>query len=131
MKYMLLMMGPAAKWQEFLQLRPEELRAHHEFMNRLNDELSAAGELVEAQGLAFPDQAKVVRTQPGGEVVVTDGPFPETKEFLAGYWIVDVADEARALAVARAASAAPGAGGAPVGQPIEVRQVMSEPEVEM
>ena len=61
---------------------------------------------------------------------VTDGPFAETKEFLAGYWIVDVDSAQRAYAIAAAASAAPGPGGATMRIPIEVREVMSAPPVE-
>ena len=58
---------------------------------------------------------------------MTDGPFPEAKEFLAGYWIVDVESTERAYAIAARASAAPGQGGEPLNMPIEVRQVMSGP----
>lgn len=68
----------------------------------------------------------MVRAGANGEPV-TDGVFPETKEFLAGYWIVDVETPERAYAIAAKASAAPGVGGAPLNMPIEVRQVMSGP----
>jgi hypothetical protein len=85
--------------------------------------------LVAAEGLAGPDQAKVVRAGKDGEPV-TDGVFPESKEFLAGYWIVDVENPERADAIAARASAAPGPGGAPLNIPIEVRQVMSGPPEE-
>jgi hypothetical protein len=88
--------------------------------------LGQAGELVAAEGLAGPDQAKIVRA--GKDAApITDGIFPEAKEFLAGYWIVDVENPERAYAIAAAASAAPGPGGAPLNMPIEVRQVMSGP----
>ena len=92
-------------------------------------ELGAAGELVSAEGLAFPDQAKLVRASKDG-TPITDGVFPESKEFLAGYWIVDVESPERAYAIAARASAAPGPGGAPLNMPIEVRQVMSGPPEE-
>jgi hypothetical protein len=92
----------------------------------LNKELKANGELVSAEGLAWPNEAKVVRAGANGEPV-TDGVFPETKEFLAGYWIVEVETPERAYAIAAKASAAPGEGGAPLNMPIEVRQVMSGP----
>ena len=62
--------------------------------------------------------------------VVTDGPFPESKEFLAGDWIVDGDSQDRAVEIAAQASAAPGPGGAPIGEYIEVRQVMSAPASE-
>jgi hypothetical protein len=71
----------------------------------------------------------VVRAGAAGETV-TDGVFPESKEFLAGYWIVDVETPERAYAIAAEASAAPGKGGAPLNMPIEVRQVMSGPPPE-
>jgi hypothetical protein len=99
-------------------------------MISLNKELHESGELVSAEGLSFPDQAKLVRAGKDG-VPVTDGVFPESKEFLAGYWIVDVDSPERAYAIAARASAAPGPGGAPLNMPIEVRPVMSAPPPEM
>jgi hypothetical protein len=93
------------------------------FMHRLNKKLVDAGELVDAQGLSGPDQAKLVRAGANGEPV-TDGVFPEAKEFLAGYWIVDVETPERAYAIAAEASAAPGPGGVPLRLAIEVRQVL-------
>jgi hypothetical protein len=80
------------------------------------------------QGLAAPDEAKVVRGQKDGRPV-TDGIFPESKEFLLGYWIVDVETPERAYAIAGRISALPGPGGAPTNMPIEVRQVMSSPPI--
>jgi len=88
--------------------------------------LKAAGELVSAEGLAWPDQARLVRADKDG-APVTDGVFPESKEFLIGYWIIDVESPERAYHVAAQASAAPGPGGAPLNMPIEVRQIMSGP----
>jgi hypothetical protein len=89
-----------------------------------------SGELVSAEGLSSPDQAKLVRAGKDG-VPITDGVFPESKEFLAGYWIVDVDSPDRAYAIAARASAAPGPGGAPLNMPIEVRPVMSAPPPEI
>ena len=88
-----------------------------------------SGELVSAEGLSFPDQAKLVRAGKDGRPI-TDGVFPESKEFLAGYWIVDVATPERAYEIAARASAAPGPGGALLNIPIEVRPVMSGPPSE-
>ena len=93
-------------------------------MKNFARKLTASGELVAAEGLAGPDQAKRVRAGADGKPI-TDGVFPETKEFLAGYWIVDVDSPERAYAIAAEASAAPGPGGVPLNMPIEVRQVMS------
>jgi hypothetical protein len=105
----------------------QDLEAHIGFMHRFNQELTEAGELVGAEGLAPPGQAKVVRAGKNGAPAVTDGPFPEAKEFLAGYWIVEVERPERAYEIAAKASAAPGPGGTPLAMPIEVRQVMSAP----
>src|SRR5688572_19901919 len=105
----------------------EDIKAHIGFMKRFAGELHDAGELVGAEGLASPEHARVVRAGDGGAPEVTDGPFAEAKEFLAGYWIVDVPTTARAYEIAAHASAAPGKGGVPLNMPIEVREVMSAP----
>jgi hypothetical protein len=130
-KYMVLMQGPKGDWQKFNTMPAKDIQAHIAFMKRLNTDLSASGELVDAQGLAFPDQGKIVTARPNAPPAVTDGPFPESKEFLAGYWIVDVENEARAVAIAAHVSTAPGRDGVPLIFPVQVRQVMSAPpEVE-
>jgi hypothetical protein len=105
---------------------PQDLQAHMAFMHSLNQELSEAGEWVDGQGLTPPGQAKLVRAGKNG-TPVTDGVFPEAKEFLAGFWIVEVDTPERAYQIAAKASAAPGPGGKPLIIPIEVRQVMSPP----
>ena len=104
--------------------RPEDIQAHIAFQLALNAELLAGGELVDAQGLS--DQARTV-TNSGGAPVITDGPFPESKELLAGYRLIDVESLDRALEIAARASAAPGPNGVPIGDHIEVRQVMGAP----
>ena len=108
----------------------EDIQAHIGFMVAFDKELKEAGELVSAEGLAFPDQAKLVRAGKDG-IPITDGVFPESKEFLIGYWIIDVESPDRAYQVAARASAAPGLGGKPLNMPIEVRQVMSGPPEEL
>jgi hypothetical protein len=129
MKY-ILMMNTMKAGQGVPNWPQADLQAHIAFMQSFCQELAAAGELVSAEGLAFPDQAKLVRAGNDG-TPITDGVFPEGKEFLAGYWIVNVASPERAYAIAAKASAAPGPGGAPLNMPIEVRQVMSAPPPEM
>ncbi len=128
MKYMLMMHAPRGKgdWA-VMDWPPESLNAHIQFMMRLNKELAEAGELVGAEGLDMPSQARIVRASSNGAPEVTDGPFAESKEFLAGYWIVDVESPQRAHAIAARASSAPGPKGTPLNMPIEVRQVMSGP----
>ena len=132
MKYMLMMNAPRGNgdWQ-VPNWPAEDFKAHIDFMKDFGRELADSGELVGAEGLAGPDQARVVRAGKNGAPEVTDGPFPEAKEFLAGYWIVDVESPTRAYEIAARASAAPGPGGKPLNMPIEVRQVMSAPPTEM
>ena len=133
MKYMLMMHAPPAGWDTagIGTWPPEDIKAHIAFMVRFNKELTKSGVLVGAEGLAGPEQARVVRAQKGGGPAVTDGPFAEAKEFLAGYWIVDVETTEQAYEIAARASAAPGKNGVPMNIPIEVRQVMSCPPVDM
>src|SRR4029079_318424 len=132
MKYMLMMHAPRKGWKDagIGTWPPEDIKAHISFMHRFNQELTQAGELVSAQGLNGPEEARVVRAGKGGAPEVTDGPFPEAKEFLAGYWIVDVETPPQAYAIAARASSAPGPGGKPLNLSIEVREVMSAPPVE-
>lgn len=106
--------------------RPEEVTAHLDYYRALHRELVAGGELVESEVLTGPDLAKIVTSDGTGAPVVTDGPFQEFKEWLAGYQIVDVDSEDRALEIAAKLSAVPGRGGAPTQQPIQVRQVMDD-----
>jgi hypothetical protein len=131
MKFMLMMQGKKSEWDSMGTWSPADLKAHIEFMTRLNKELTAAGELVAAEGLDLPANARIVRSQKGGAPAITDGPFPEAKEFLAGFWIVDVDTPERAVEIAAQASAAPGKDGLPISIPIEVRQVGSAPNIEI
>jgi hypothetical protein len=126
MKYMLMMNHPGNGPYQVGNWPKQDLEAHIGFMIGFAKKLTEAGELAFAEGLAGPEQAKLVRAGLDGEPV-TDGVFPETKEFLAGYWIVDVESPERAYAIAAEASAAPGPGGKPLRMAIEVRQVMSGP----
>ncbi|WP_433271967.1 YciI family protein [Actinosynnema sp. CS-041913] len=127
-KFLLLMnYGPSANCDlPTSEWAPQDVMAHIDFQRELAAELSANGELVDGQGLAAPELAKTVVYTGTGAPVVTDGPFPESKELLAGYWLVDTTLE-RALEIAAKASAAPGPDGVPLGHPIEVREVMSAP----
>ena len=113
----------ARRWEN------SDVQQHIVFMKNLTKSLVESGELVSTEGLALPDQARIVRAGKNG-APITDGVFPESKEFLAGYWIVDVDTPERAYQIAAQASAAPGPGGTPLNMPIEVRQVMSGPPEE-
>jgi len=133
MRYMLLQNYGAtgSDCPPMTQWTPADIKAHIEFQQALNAELLERGELVDAQGLAGPEQAKFVVSDGISAPVITDGPFPEAKELLAGYRIVDVESAERAVEIAATISAAPGAKGVPIRQPIEVRAVMSAPDPEV
>ncbi|WP_437729914.1 YciI family protein [Sorangium sp. So ce1335] len=126
MKYMLMMNTPHDGPYQVASWPQKDLHAHIAFMKSFHKKLSDSGELVAAEGLSGPEQAKLVRAGKDGKPI-TDGVFPETKEFLAGYWIVEVDTPERAYEIAAEASAAPGPGGAPLNMGIEVREVMSAP----
>lgn len=127
MKFMLMMQGTQQGWESMSTWSPDDFRNHIQFMGDFNQKLTESGEFVMAEGLDLPVNARVVTATAGGAPQITDGPFPETKEFLAGFWIVDVESAERALEIAAQASAAPGKGGAPVCVPVEVRLVPSAP----
>ena len=132
MKFILMMgmkAGAESDSNGIMTWPKEDIRAHIAFMRSLNQELKEAGELLSAEGLAWPTQAKRVRADKDG-TPITDGVFPESKEFLIGYWIIDVESPERAYQVAARASAAPGPGGVPLNNAIEVRQIMSGPPEE-
>lgn len=121
MKYILLMSGTKAGVDSYRAWSKKDVDAHMSVLTTLNQELRQSGEFVATQGLAAPQEAKVVRGLNEG-MPITDGIFPESKEFLLGYWIVDVATPERAYDIAGRISAAPGPGGVPTNMPIEVRQ---------
>jgi len=132
MKFMLMMNAPGGdgEW-DVKNWTMDELKAHVGFMKTFNQQLRHEGVLVGAEGLAMPNQARIVRANPkNNSPEVTDGPFAETKEFLAGYWIVDVERPEQAYAIAARISLAPGAGGKPMYMKLEVREVMSAPPVD-
>ena len=127
MRYLLMMNTPAGTGDyQINNWSPEDFQAHIAFMHRYNKVLKEAGEYVDAQGLTPPGQAKLIRAGKDGRPV-TDGVFPESKEFLAGFWMIDVESAERAIELAAKASAAPGPGGKPLNMAIEVRPVMSGP----
>lgn len=123
MKYILMMHGNKASWDDYAKWPKKDLEANIAFMRAFGKELEDAGVFVASVGLGWPDQAKIVLAGKDGEPV-TDGVFPESKEFLAGYWIVDVESPEQAYKFAARLSLAPpkGSRGA---MPIEVRQVLS------
>jgi hypothetical protein len=126
MKYILLMAGTKAGVDIYRAWAKNDIDTHMAGLKRLAKDLRESGELVADQGLTGPEEAMVVCGQKNG-MPVTDGIFPESKEFLLGYWIVDVATPERAYALAARLSTVPGPGGAPTNMPIEVRQLASHP----
>lgn len=126
MKYILMMNTMKANAGGFPTWSQQAIQTHIAFMMNLNKDLRASGQLVSAEGLTFPDQAKLVKAGHDG-TPITDGVFPEGKEFLAGFWIVDVDTPEEAYKIAARASAAPGHDGSPMNMSIEVRPVMSAP----
>lgn len=146
MKYILMLTGAKAEFEWYAKWSPQDYEAQAAYMRALHEELKDSGVLVAVEGLAFPDQTRVVRAGRDGSPIVTkgivrgvkdgvpfvtDGVFPESKEFLAGYTIVDVESAEQAYNIAARLSAAPGPGGIPGNMPIEVQQVMSGPPEEL
>ena len=128
MKYMLLMnSAPIAGVPPIHEWAPEEIKASGGHMWQIHQELTDSGELLGAEALSGPEAAKIVTSDGVSAPVVTDGPFAEAKEFLAGFWMVDVESEERAIEIAAQTSAAPGPGGRPTRKPIEVRAIMTPP----
>lgn len=124
MKYILLMNGTKAGVDTYRAWSQKDIQTHFAFLKSLNQDLRESGEFVANEPLDGPEQAKVVRAGKNG-APVTDGVFPEAKEFLLGYWMVDVESPERAYEIAARLSAGPGPGGVPMSMPIEVRQIMS------
>ncbi len=127
MKYILMMSATKGEFEAFMKWPEEDLKRNIAFMRDFAAALRNEGVLVSTDGLAFPDEAKVVRAGADG-APITDGVFPESKEFLAGYWIVDVNSPDEAYAIAARASAAPAPQGVQGSMPIEVRRIMSGAE---
>lgn len=128
MKYMIQMNVPAAEWDDVMaSYSKDDMEAMFAHMNALNADITAAGEWVEAEGLGGPARVKTVRAGEDGRPVVTQGPAREG-HILAGYWVVDVAGEERALEIAARASACPGPGGKPGSDPVEVHPIPEAPE---
>lgn len=124
MKYILMMTANKSEWESFAKWSKEDLASNVAFMRNFTKQLKEEGVFVSTEGLGWPQQAKIVRAGSDG-LPITDGVFPESKEFLAGYWIIDVETPEQAYRIAARASAAPGPGGKPGSMPIEVRPVLT------
>ena len=124
MKYILLMNGKRSDFEGYARWSKVDLQANVAFMREFSKELKDSGVFVASEGLGWPNEARLVCAGSKGEPI-TDGVFPESKEFLAGYWIVDVESPEQAYAIAARLSQAPGAGGKMGSMSVEVRQVLS------
>ncbi|MDQ2945781.1 MAG: YciI family protein [Acidobacteriota bacterium] len=130
MKYILMMNAPKAGFDTYRAWSEKDVQAHFAVLRAINKDLAESGEFVVTEGLGGPEQAKLVRSGKDGRPI-TDGVFPESKEFLAGYWIVDVEDPERAYEIAARISGAPGLGGIATDMPIEVRPIMTSKPAEL
>jgi hypothetical protein len=130
MKYILMMTGAKAGVDAYKAWSEKDIQTHFAYLKGINKELTESGEFVATEGLGPPEQAKVVRAGKDG-TPITDGVFPEAKEFLLGYWMVDVDGPERAYAIASRLSAGPGPGGVALSMPIEVRQIMNHKTEEL
>ena len=108
----------------------EDVKRMVGFMDQLNSDLKKAGQLISAEGLVSPDQARVVTAKADGSPSVTDGPFAESKEFIAGFWIINVTDADEAYRFAARVSSCPGPGGKALNMPVEVRAVGEAPKTD-
>lgn len=126
MKYLLLMNFPLASWRvDRIETWPQaDIARHMDYLAAMRAELEQAGELVDTQGLTGPEAALEVHAAADGTPVISDGPFAESKEFMAGYLIVDVDSARRACEIAARWSHGPGPGGKPLNFPVQVRQMM-------
>jgi hypothetical protein len=124
MKYILMMNGKRSDFEGYAQWSKKDLEANVAFMRAFSKELKDSGVFVASEGLGWPNDARLVCAGSKGEPI-TDGVFPESKEFLAGYWIIDVENTEQAFTIAARLSQAAGAGRKTGGMPVEVRQVLS------
>ncbi|MEU6819142.1 YciI family protein [Streptomyces atriruber] len=130
MKYLVMVQGSQADY-EAMSGKPsadspawseKELQAMFAYMGEINNDLAESGELIEAQGLTEPAQARFVSRDKDGRPVITDGPYGETKEVLAGYWLLECENLERVTEIALRVSACPGPEGL-VEPPVVIRPV--------
>lgn len=130
MKYLVMVQGSQADY-EAMSGKPstdgpawseKELQAMFAYMGEINNDLAESGELIDAQGLSEPAQARFVSRDKDGRPVITDGPYGETKEVLAGYWLLECESLERVTEIALRVSACPGPAGL-VEPPVVIRPV--------
>ena len=131
MKYLVMVQGTQADYEAMRgkasanspAWSEEELQTMFAYMGAINDDLSESGELVDGQGLAEPAQARHVTLGEDGKAVITDGPYGETKELLAGYWVLECENLERVTEIADRVARCPQPAGAP-DYPVVIRPIM-------
>ncbi|QOV35655.1 hypothetical protein IM697_37320 [Streptomyces ferrugineus] len=130
MKYLVMVQGSQADYEAMqgkgsensVAWSQEDVQAMFAFMGDLNNDLAESGEMVDAQGLAEPAKTRHVTLGDDGKAVITDGPYSETKELLAGYWVLDCASLERVTEIAERVLQCPQPAGAPV-YPVVIRPI--------
>ncbi|MEU0166747.1 YciI family protein [Streptomyces iakyrus] len=131
MKYLVMVQGTQADYEAMRgkasahspAWSEEELQTMFAYMGAINDDLAETGELVDGQGLAEPAQTRHVTLGDDGKAVITDGPYGETKELLAGYWVLECASLERVTEIADRVARCPQPAGAP-DYPVVIRPIM-------
>ncbi|WP_326577635.1 YciI family protein [Streptomyces sp. NBC_00487] len=131
MKYLMMVLGTQADYEGMRgkasehapAWTPEQLQAMYAHMGAINDDLAETGEMIDGQGLAEPARTRFVTAGADGKPVVTDGPYPETKELLAGYWLLDCASLDRVTEIAARVARCPGPEGL-TEYPVVIRPVL-------
>ncbi|TXS53443.1 hypothetical protein EAO75_04440 [Streptomyces sp. uw30] len=134
MKYLVMVQGTQADYEAMqgkgsansVAWSQQDIQAMYGFMQALNDDLAETGEMVDGQGLGEPAKARHVTLGDDGKAVITDGPYSETKELLAGYWVLDCASLERVTEIAERVLQCPQPAGAPV-YPVVIRPIDEGP----
>ncbi|MFF3326052.1 YciI family protein [Streptomyces sp. NPDC002889] len=131
MKYLVMVQGTQADYEAMRGKASEhspawsekDMQAMFSFMQSVNDDLAESGELVDGQGLAEPALTRYVTADKDGRPVITDGPYGETKELLAGYWVLDCASLDRVTEIAARVARCPVPEGSP-DYPVVIRPIL-------
>ncbi|WP_405588862.1 YciI family protein [Streptomyces sp. NBC_01092] len=135
MKYLVMVQGTQADYDAMqgkgspgsVAWTQEDIQAMFAWMGAINNDLAETGEMIDAQGLAEPAKTRHVTLGDDGKAVITDGPYSETKELLAGYWVLDCASLERVTEIAERVLQCPQPAGAPL-YPVVIRAIGEAPE---
>ncbi|MFD8003743.1 YciI family protein [Streptomyces mirabilis] len=131
MKYLVMVQGTQADYEgmrgkgsaDAPAWSEQELQAMYAYMGAINDDLTKSGELVDGQGLAEPAQTRLVTAGQDGKAVITDGPYSETRELIAGYWVLECESLERVTEIAERVTRCPGPEGA-TNYPVVIRPIL-------